>query len=92
MNKQAKIFSTAIELLEAGNLKTKFKGFTGGSVVESVIDNLATDSIHILSGLCDPQSSVELTNELIIELQVLAQKHANEISKMIHGEDGDSEY
>ncbi len=81
---QQKIFETTVDLLDAENLHKEINGFTGGSVIESTIDNLATNQIHILSGLCDPASNHDLVLSLVAELRNLAQGHAQDIAKIIH--------
>ena len=75
----------AMELLDSDNLHKDINGFTGHSVIESLLDDLATDEIHILSELSDPATETNRIDELLIELRELADKHAQGIAQQIEG-------
>ena len=80
-----RIEEKAMELLDSDNLHKDINGFTGHSMIESLLDDLATDEIHILSELSDPSTAANRIDELLIELSDLAEKHAKDIAQQIEG-------
>jgi len=80
-----RIEEKAMELLDSENLHKDINGFTGHSMIESLLDDLATDEIHILSELADPSTEVNRVDELLTQLRDLAEKHAKDIAQQIEG-------